>query len=65
MNSAGIVTKYYLDYARQICGTSRIIYTDGGTENGNVLDISVFRRLTRNDLEVKRDLCIDDQEPTR
>ena len=50
MNSAGIVTKYYLDYARQICGTSHIIYADGGTESGNVLAISFFRRLTRNDL---------------
>ena len=48
MNSAGIVT--YLDYARQICGTSHIIYADGGTENGNVLAIHFFQRVTRNDL---------------
>ena len=35
-NDPGIITKYYLDYVRQIGGTSRVIRADRGTENGNI-----------------------------
>ena len=41
-NDPRIITKYYLDYVRQVGGTSRIIRADRGTENGNVAAIQRF-----------------------
>ena len=38
-NDPRIIKKYYLDYVRQVGGTSRIIRADRGTENGNVAAI--------------------------
>ena len=49
-NDPGIITKYYLDYVRQIGGTSRVIRADRGTENGNIaVTQQFFRRLARDD----------------
>ena len=51
-NDHGIVTKYYLDYVRQVGGTSRIIRGDRGTENANVALIQRFcRRLAGDDFQ--------------
>ena len=49
-NDPTIITKYYLDYVRQVGGTSRIIRADRGTENGNIaVTQRFFRRLARDD----------------
>ena len=41
-NDPGIITKYYLDYVRQISGTLRVKRADRGTENGNIAVIQHF-----------------------
>ena len=41
-NDPGIITKYYLDYVRQIGGTSRIIRADRGTENETLQSLNIF-----------------------
>lgn len=51
-NDPRIITKYYLDYVRQVGGTSRIIRADRGTENGNVAAIQrFFRRFADDDFQ--------------
>ena len=48
-NDPGIITKYYMDYVRQIGGTSRVIRAERGTENGNIaVTQQFFRRLARD-----------------
>lgn len=62
----GIITKYFLDYVRQIGGTSRVIRADRGTENGNIpVTQHFFRRLGGDDLEPKRVSCMDDRQLTK
>ena len=54
-NDPGIITKYYLDYVRQIGGTSRVIRADRGTENGNIaVTQHFFRRLARDDFGAEK-----------
>ena len=54
-NDPGIITKYCLDYVRQIGGTSRVIRADRGTENGNIaVTQQFFRRLARDDFGAEK-----------
>ena len=55
-NDPGIITKYYLDYARQIGGTSRVIRADRGTENAGNIAVTqhFFRRLARDDFRAEK-----------
>ena len=54
-NDPGIITKYYLDYVRQIGGPSRVIRADRGTENGNIaVTQQFFRRLARDDFGAEK-----------
>ena len=54
-NDPGIITKYFLDYVRQIGGPSRVIRADRGTENGNIAVIQqFFRRLARDDFGAEK-----------
>ena len=54
-NDPGIITKYYLDYVRQIGGTSRVIRADRGTENGDIaVTQQFFRRLGRDDFGAEK-----------
>jgi len=46
---------HYLDYVRQIGGTSRVIRADRGTENGNIeITQQFFRRLARDDFRAEK-----------
>ena len=48
-NNPRFITKYYLDYARHVGGTARIIRADRGTENGSIEVIQHFFRRESND----------------
>lgn len=43
------ITKYYLDYVKQVSGSPCIIRVDRGTENGNIAVINVFLRRFADD----------------
>ena len=54
-NDPGIITKYYLDYARQIGGISHIIGADRETENGTITTTQkFFQRLARDDFRAEK-----------
>ena len=48
-NDPRIVAQYFLDYARQLGGTARIVRGDRGSENGNLAAIQRFFRRSMND----------------
>ena len=48
-NHPRIVAQYFLDYARQLGGTARIVRGDRGSENGNLAAIQRFFWRSIND----------------
>lgn len=48
-NDPTIVAKYYVDYARHVSGTARVVRGDKGTENTNIATIQRYFRYLQDD----------------